>query len=408
MSLDVGAIGTRDEDVPIEVRALQIERVSLDGVAGPRPLAFALVDDEQPKGARMRRRLDVGIPADAATEPTLVIEYRFREQDERDDGAHKGAFDGRTYTWPWFCGNLFPCRSDFANGSTFSLDVRGPSASKDGGPIPIAYPPRIELPVPSYVPAYSVGPYAYLSLGKTKLGTEVGVFHFPGQAARAKEGTRALLAGFDWLEHNVGPYALGSKAAVVMVRASDGLEHHPYWHIGEERWDEVGTHVHEAAHGWFSVGVRLRCYEDFVLSEGTVDYLAARALEAIGDAEAKTIWSDYGSELAGAMKTAEELRAWPGGGATCGDWSPERNFNAIPYVKGALFYRAVSKKIGEDALLQVIARFYRDHQGKAASMREMIDAIAASGKPIDVEACAHAWLTEKALPPGDPLTQSCP
>jgi aminopeptidase N len=34
--------------------------------------------------------------------------------------------------------------------------------------------------------------------------------------------------------------------------------------------------VHEAAHGWFGDGVRLRCWEDFVLSEGTASHLDAR------------------------------------------------------------------------------------------------------------------------------------
>ena len=50
--------------------------------------------------------------------------------------------------------------------------------------------------------------------------------------------------------------------------------------------DEV-THAHEAAHGWFGDGIRLACWEDFVLSEGTVSYLSAHVLGQVAGADAE-------------------------------------------------------------------------------------------------------------------------
>jgi hypothetical protein len=403
MSFDVGALPAGR---PIEERGLIVETVALDD---GRMLSFA-IHEGAPSQGRRRSLLDVGIPDRPGVEPIVVIDYSYRDQDARDDGAHEGAFvetgrpgEERTYTWPWFCGNVFPCRADFASGSTYAISIAGAPAGMRA-----VFPPSITTPVPSYVPAWTVGPYVYRKLGTTKASTEVGVHFFSGDEALAQQGTRALLPAFDWIEQHIGTYPIGPKAAVVEVRAADGLEHHPYWHVGEHRFGEVDTHVHEAIHGWFSVGVRLRCFEDFVLSEGTVDYLTAKALEGIGDPIAPKVWASYAEELALAMNGARELRAWPGAGTTCGDWDPARNFNAIPYTKGAFFYRAVERRIGEDALLAVLAKFFREHTGKAASMREMIDAIAASGRPIDVEACAKAWLVERALPPGDLLAAKCP
>jgi aminopeptidase N len=50
------------------------------------------------------------------------------------------------------------------------------------------------------------------------------------------------------------------------------MEHHPYWHVsGAQR--NLLVNAHEAAHGWFGDGVRPRCWEDEVVSEGVADYL---------------------------------------------------------------------------------------------------------------------------------------
>ncbi len=64
------------------------------------------------------------------------------------------------------------------------------------------------------------------------------------------------------------------------------MEHHLLWHIGAASLGDRRTHIHEAVHGWFGAGVRLACWEDLVLSEGTATYYEARILEAVAGAEA--------------------------------------------------------------------------------------------------------------------------
>nr|MBA3820833.1 hypothetical protein [Deltaproteobacteria bacterium] len=74
-----------------------------------------------------------------------------------------------------------------------------------------------------------------------------------------------------------------------------------------------GKRAHEAAHGWFGDGVRLRCWEDFVLSEGTVSNLAARALAQVaGPTMEAKVWADYQRELTAAI-AGGGARAWPQG-----------------------------------------------------------------------------------------------
>ena len=60
------------------------------------------------------------------------------------------------------------------------------------------------------------------------------------------------------------------------------MEHHPFVHIGSVAIGDEETNVHESAHGWFGDGIRIACWEDFVLSEGTVSATSpARALDVV-------------------------------------------------------------------------------------------------------------------------------
>ena len=58
----------------------------------------------------------------------MEIEYGFTVH-SMADGLLPG---GSTVVWPYFCGNLFPCKSDPADGQTFTMSVTG--AEGEAGP----------------------------------------------------------------------------------------------------------------------------------------------------------------------------------------------------------------------------------------------------------------------------------
>jgi hypothetical protein len=301
----------------------------------------------------------------------LVVRYGFSEHVQAD-GLLPG---GSTVIWPYFCGNLFPCHSQPADGTRFSLAIDGVPAGKTA-----VYPAQIESDAPPYMLAWAVGKYTRASLGRTAAGTEVAVYWLPNGETGARSGTKHLRAVFDWYERTLGPYAFGREVAAVSVVWGEGLyggmEHHPYWHVAKDAMSDEVTQAHEAAHGWFGDGVRLRCWEDFVLSEGTVSYLSARALGATaGPAMEAQIWRDYQEELDDAIETGG-APAWPTG---CNriDIIRDDLFTNLPYMQGAFFYKDVAAQVGADVLDQVIGRFYRAHKNKAASMQQMLDAIRA-------------------------------
>lgn len=360
----------------LEIGDLAIERVLIRGKDAPYTAAAG--------------RLHVALPA--SREP-LGIAVRYRYRHHPFEGASPAGF---TVVWPYHCGNLFPCHAAPADGTTFALEVTGVPTGKTA-----VYPASIPAEAPAYQLAWTIDEYIERPLGKTAAGTQLSVWHQPAEAASAQAGTAHLVAAFDWLERTIGPYRFGKKAGSVSVRwgpgAMGGMEHHPYWHVGTLALADVETHVHEAAHGWFGGGIRLRCWEDFVLSEGTATYLTARALDVVAPAAGAEVWRGYERQLAGL--TGQEP-VWPTG---CGaiDIARDGLFSRAPYIRGAMFYRAVAAKVGAAALDRAIAAFYASHAMRAATMADMLAAIRyLTG--YDPSACAERWLRAKALPAPGP------
>jgi aminopeptidase N len=174
------------------------------------------------------------------------------------------------------------------------------------------------------------------------------------------------------------------------------MEHHPLWHVGIPSLDDEVTQVHEAAHGWFGGGIRIACWEDFVLSEGTVTYLAARAIEeAVGPAAGAAVWLDYVDTLDYVLAYEDGI-AWPEG---CGevDILADGLFSLSPYYKGAFFYLAVADEVGADELDAVLGSFFEQYVGDAAGMQDMLDHIEAE-TGFDPSGLAHEWLRTLGAP----------
>jgi hypothetical protein len=332
------------------------------------------------------RRVDVAIPS-SSQPASVTFEYTFQSHPRAEyDGWMAEA--GASFLWPYFCGNLFPCKSAPDDGTTFTAAVTGVPSGQFA-----VFPAAIRSPAPSYMFALAVGNYSYHEIGVTTAGTQVGIYTLPGGDIGITT-TASMRDMFDWLEQSLGPYAFGDRVASVQVfwGTADigGMEHHPFWHLGTASVNNETTHVHEAAHGWYGDGVRMRCWEDFVLSEGTTTYLAAEAFTAVhGAAAGDQVWAGYATRLDSAI-AAGDTAAYPDG-CNVIDILHDPLWSPIPYYKGAYFYRAVAGSVGSSTLLGVLRRFYLDHVGQAASMQDLLDAIREQ-TGFDPTDLANGWL----------------
>ena len=367
-----------DPGATLEVGDLTLDSLQQDGAE----LAY--------KANATAKTIDLAL---AASDTPITIDVAFHYKTHT--GFAGAAAAGYTFLWPYFCGNLFPCHSQPRDGLAMTLAVTGVPAGKTA-----VYPTSI-AEAPSYQLAWSIDDYTELPLGTTTAGTAVSVWYRPTELAAAQSGTAHLVAAFDWLEKTIGPYRFGNKVGTVSVKwgpgAYGGMEHHPRWHVSAGSLDSEETNVHEASHGWFGDGIRLECWEDFVLSEGTVSYLAGRALDVVAPSVGTATWQAYTTELAGVPGTD---KVWPQSCNTV-DILKDNLFTDAPYMRGAFFYRGVALKVGAAQLDAALHAFYMAHGGKTAHMADMLDTIK-TVTGYDAAACADTWLKATTTPTPGP------
>ena len=382
-------IGTLEATATIDVLAANSEIISLEiGDLAIHSVTDGVDDlDWSMHGSTMNVR------ALHANEPvTLVVAYTVAPHDNFD-GWIPGS--GVSFLWPYFCGNLFPCHSDPSDGLAYSMNITG---VPDGQTV--VYPSEITADAPSYMPAFAVAAYEMIPLGTTTAGTEVDVWTTADVRDDSLAGTLYLKDAFDFYEQTYGPYTFGTQVGSVSVDWGGGdfggMEHHPYWHVSSGSMYDSDTHTHEAAHGWFGDGVRIACWEDFVLSEGTTTYLSVHASEVLG----YDLWTIYEHYLTRMCDVGDPVVVLPD--ETCNeiDLLTDPLWSFSPYLKGAFFYRDVAELIGTEELDRALSTFYRDHVGEAARMQEMLDHLAAWApeQADEIDALAQAWLRTDVCP----------
>jgi aminopeptidase N len=370
--------------VTLDVSGLTIASATVDGVPAPAEPVDGLL------------MLQAG-----SAPATLVIDYAFPA---RGPGQFDGWMPslGVTFIWPYFCGNLYPCDPSLTDGVIYTMQVTGEPAG-----MVAVYPSASIGEGPAYLPAVAVGDYRSVEVGTTPAGTAITAWYFdePDGLARAEAGTQFLVDAFDFFERTYGPYSFGPTYGTVEVDwgwdSYGGMEHHPISHVGTFDFNDVEAQVHEAGHGWYGDGVRIACWEDFVLSEGTNSYITARALSESGGPDVWPYYVDFflrpSCETVGGYVNPVVMPS----GCSMSDFLHDDLWSLATYMKGACFYGEVADVIGADVLDGALASFYRDNVGYAATMEAMIDRIEQVADPAAVPAIEQLrveWLETAQCP----------
>ncbi len=380
------------DDVVLDVSGLTVSAVVRDGA----DVAMDVRDGQL--------RVPVGATAETVT---LDVDYTFPERTPRGFDGWMPSL-GVSFLWPDSCGNLFPCDPSPVDGVTVTLAVTGVEPGLDA-----VYAASTYGDGPSYMPGLAVGDYERLDLGVTGAGTRLYAWYFEGAGRRevAEAGTAHLVDGFDFFERTYGPYHFGPESGSIEVDwgadSWGGMEHHPFSHIATFDMGTEEVHLHEAAHGWFGDAVRLECWEDFVLSEGTVTYMAARAAEETG---AEDLWAYYVEDFLVPICRGADVNAivWPSDTCDAIDIETSDIWSLATYMKGACFYEEVADELGVDVVDAAIADVYAAHAGGAARMEDMVAALEArvgDGDRAAISAAADAWLLTLACP--DDYAERC-
>ncbi len=332
--------------------------------AGLTKIAVEALDpaDAQVVAAHVDGRLDIAAGPE-------IRRFRVTWAFQRVFGFNGLSKSGSTVLWPDHCGNLFPCRPSMAEAATYTMQATGAPAGQV-----VVLPAAIPADAPAYMPALAIGDYTWHDIGATKAGVKVGYWTLPSTVDAGKKIAADLLKVVQWLETTLGPYPFGKALGPVPVNWGmqyGGLENHPYWHVSTIAFGDLHVHAHEAAHGWYGSGIRLACWEDLVMSEGTADYLAARALGALkGKQKEDAVFAGYQTYVDAKVKAGADRVIWPEG---CGGVDVDNELlHQLVYKKGALFWRDVGDKVGRGELDGALGSFFVAHANKAAKMVDLL------------------------------------
>ncbi|WP_165821275.1 aminopeptidase N [Nocardioides gansuensis] len=147
---------------------------------------------------------------------------------------------------------------------------------------------------------------------------------------------------------------------------------------------------HEMAHMWFGDLVTMRWWDDLWLNEAFASWASNWSL-----ARATEFDEQWGSFLALFKRTAYEMDMGPGRHPIRGDVpdvaSAMANFDAITYIKGQSVLQQLMAYIGEDAFVEGLRSYFRDHAWGNTVLDDLMSAFgAAAGR--DLGEWTTAWL----------------
>ena len=174
----------------------------------------------------------------------------------------------------------------------------------------------------------------------------------------------------------------------------------------DERREISEVVLHEMAHMWFGDLVTMRWWDDLWLNEAFASWAACWA------AEGATRYSDgWASFLAVAKQNGYRLDMGPANHPIRGD-VPDvaqamANFDAISYDKGQAVLKQLGAYAGEDAFLEGLRAYFREHAWGNTTLADLTGAIG-SASGLDLAAWETAWLdragTDTLVLAGETLT----
>jgi leukotriene A-4 hydrolase/aminopeptidase len=280
-----------------------------------------------------------------------------------------------------------------------------PTTERDG-----EYEFNMPQPIPSYLIALAIGDLEFKAMGE-----RTGVYAEPAlleSAAKEFEDTEAML---EVTEETYGPYQWDRYDLLILPPSLPfgGMENPrlsfitPTVIAGDKSL--VSLIAHELAHSWSGNTVTNATWRDLWLNEGFTTYLTYRIMEMIYGhdrfkKEAVLGYQDLENDVA-ALEENDEILAIDLRGR-----NPDDVFSNIPYEKGALFLREIEHKIGRENFDAFLMQYFKDFAFKSITTDTFIaylDDTLLKQYPDKLDANRiHTWIFEPGIPEGAPHPES--
>lgn len=363
----------------------------------------------------------------AAGRWTFAFTYRGEIVQDGVEGAFRASYGGDPYIATQFESTsarlVFPCFDEPDRKAAWQLTLDVPkglvAASNTPGTITtldsahdrVAF--ELTRPLPSYLVAFTVGPYEAIAAGTGRSGAPLRMLTPKGTTKQAAFAAGALQRIVDSLERGFGslPY---SKLDVVLVPNLQGgamenagmvtadarsyLFQRP---SQQQQYSMVAVLGHEVAHQWFGDSVTAAWWDDIWLNESFATWAEDKVLASFdpswpSQAIKRRASAFFADELASARTIRQRIET---------DDDIHNVFDDITYPKGATVLRMLEAQLGFDKFLVAIRRYlaaHADGNATAADLFAELDEVA--GKPLG--ALVTSYFDQPGLPQVE-MTLAC-
>ncbi len=350
---------------------------------------------------------------------TLSLAYSGKIQDGSADGAFLSKYGSDRYVVTQFeaiaARLVFPCLDEPDRKTPWQLTLDVPkdqvavsntlptsTVDLDAKHVRIAY--AVTRPLPSYLVAFSVGPYDIVSAKTARSGLALRVLTPRGTAKKVEYLVSSLPKIVDILETWFAiPFPYPKLDIVVSSRMTGAMENPGMITIEaasvmfanpgpREKYNLVSVIGHESAHQWFGDLVTAAWWDDIWLNESFATWMEDKILLAFDNhwpAEATNhrMQGFAADALLSARKIRQPIE-------TMGDI--QNAFDAVTYPKGSTVLRMLEHVIGEAAFRTAIQHYVAKHADGNATAGELFAALDSAGKPLG--AMVTSWFDQPGVP----------
>ena len=384
----------------VDLDAVSVREATLNGRAIPVESYDAARSRLPLRGLSANNELHV--VADCAYQHTGVGMHRFADPT-----------DGRVYLHtqfePYDAHRVFACFDQPDIKATFALTVTAPEdwtvasnspAERDGAVWRFSPTPAIS----TYLAAVVAGPYHVVRDSHAPVDGEL-----PGRTVELAIYCRESLAryldadelfsltkqGLDFFEQEFDcPYPFAKYDQLFVPEFNFGAMENPgcvtfneYMVFRSRQTDAAyegrgNTLLHEMAHMWFGDLVTMRWWDDLWLNESFATYMATAALaRATRFADS---WVRFAAGVKAGAMAQDQLPSTHPISADIVDTDAVRlHFDGITYLKGASVLKQLVAWVGQDAFVDGLRRYFRDHAWANAELSDLLSELeATSGRKL--------------------------
>jgi alanyl aminopeptidase len=370
---------------------------------------------------------------------TFAIDYDAAFDAVNPVGAYKRTFEDNLYVVTQFesiyARRAFPCFDEPDSKAPWQLTLDVPRAlvavantpvvsetALDAGTRRVVFAPT--RPLPSYLVAFSVGPYDVVDVGRTRSGTPMRILAVKGRASEARYAAETTPRIVELLEDYFGsPYPYEKLDQLVQPIQSAGAMENPgliiyaksiilhdpaqITHGQREQWGYFASH--EIAHQWFGDLVTHAWWDDIWLNEGFANWLGAKIQAELDPTWRGDLLDNDVRDTALNVDSAVNARRVRQPIAAVADIF--QAFDGITYVKGQSILAMFEHAIGPERFRDGVRAYIAAHRHGNATSADFIAAISrvagrdvapAFGTLLD-QAGAPVVRAELRCEPGQPV-----